>query len=527
MSVNTGSKGLIILPSQENSFFDDDNLQTFPDINVSSDVNDFGQINLEDNQNIIEGVDVIHTEEPSFEKKYKNDKKQDSIKSDATIDITFEEPKKRNEFRPEKPRQEPRRESRQESRNDYRQEQRQEPRQEQRQEQRQESRQESRNDYRQESRQESRREPENSSWDFLLNPEKKKKDPVVPETFDEEERPTSPVSDYSEIRPSEPQQEQSKEYQEQPQSQDTFSDSIPLFKNEEEEKLYYLIQLKGLERRGAEPTKVYNIKSPLSEIKMEYRVQNDILQKDSSVKFYRKMLVMAATAIEKGNNYFKPSMPVDVKLDGWSTSVLENSADYDEIFEKLHKKWGRPGEQFAPEIELIMALAGSAFLFHMTNSIFKTAIPNLGHVISQKPELMTGLYGATMDAARMTQQQAQNQVPMAGPSIDLSQILRNMGVGANAPMPSNQVFDNNNFISSMNNPMPRPTSDRITEDPPLGATFRKQTESDRSRNIAQVLLQEDDNLSINSDNSDIKHVSISKLKNGKKNGRKDSIRIDL
>ena len=79
--------------------------------------------------------------------------------------------------------------------------------------------------------------------------------------------------------------------------------------------------------------------------------------------------------------------PFDIKLDGWSESVNENIEDFDEVFEQLYEKYGGDGE-IAPELKLLMMLGGSAFMFHLQNTMFKSSLPGMDDILKQNPELM-------------------------------------------------------------------------------------------------------------------------------------------
>ena len=95
-------------------------------------------------------------------------------------------------------------------------------------------------------------------------------------------------------------------------------------------------------------------------------------------------MMAAITGIEFLNNKFDP---FDVKLDGWSESVNENIIDYDEVFEELAEKYGGKSE-IAPEIKLLMMIGSSAFMFHLTNTLFKSSIPGMDDIMKQNPDLM-------------------------------------------------------------------------------------------------------------------------------------------
>uniref|UniRef100_A0A6C0F8F4 Uncharacterized protein n=1 Tax=viral metagenome TaxID=1070528 RepID=A0A6C0F8F4_9ZZZZ len=150
------------------------------------------------------------------------------------------------------------------------------------------------------------------------------------------------------------------------------------------EKIDLLYKFKKLEGQGIRTTMNYNMNSHLEDMRNEYIKLKKQREVDNSVKFQRKMLMACVTGLEFMNNRFDP---FSVKLDGWSESVNENLNDYDEIFEELGDKYGGAGEM-APEIRLLFTLAGSAFMFHLSNTMFKSSIPGMDDVLRQNPELM-------------------------------------------------------------------------------------------------------------------------------------------
>ena len=42
----------------------------------------------------------------------------------------------------------------------------------------------------------------------------------------------------------------------------------------------------------------------------------------------------------------------------------------------------------APELRLLFTLFGSAFMFHLSNTMFKSALPGVGDIMKQNPDLM-------------------------------------------------------------------------------------------------------------------------------------------
>jgi hypothetical protein len=163
-------------------------------------------------------------------------------------------------------------------------------------------------------------------------------------------------------------------------------DSQPQLTKEEllREKFKYIKKLEDLEKKGIRLTKKYDMESSLSEMKGEYETHVEERERRNSVKFQGKMLMACITGLEFLNNKFDP---FDLKLDGWSEQVSENIDDYDEIFGELHEKY-KSKAKMAPELKLLFQLGGSAIMLHMTNTMFKSAMPGMDDIMRQNPELM-------------------------------------------------------------------------------------------------------------------------------------------
>ena len=115
--------------------------------------------------------------------------------------------------------------------------------------------------------------------------------------------------------------------------------------------------------------------------------------------------------------------PINARLDGWSENVHDNVEDYDDIFEELHQKY-KGDSKMAPELRLLMSLAGSAFMFHLTNTMFKSSLPGLDEVMKQNPDLMKQFAAAT---ANTMQQSGNDQTGMSGMFANMfSQPQQNM-----------------------------------------------------------------------------------------------------
>ena len=176
------------------------------------------------------------------------------------------------------------------------------------------------------------------------------------------------------------------------------------------EKIDLIYKFKKLEGQGIRTTMNYNMSSHLEDMRNEYLKLKKQREVDNSIKFQRKVMMAAITGVEYLNNKFDP---FDIKLDGWSESINENITDYDEIFEELSEKYGGKTEM-APEIKLLMMLGGSAFMFHLTNTMFKSSIPGMDDILRQNPDLMKQFASAAVGSMQNPMQNP-TQNPVQNP----------------------------------------------------------------------------------------------------------------
>ena len=154
----------------------------------------------------------------------------------------------------------------------------------------------------------------------------------------------------------------------------------------------------------------------------------------------------AVTGIEFLNKKFDP---IGAKLDGWSESVMDNIIDYEEIFKKLHEKYSQK-TSMPPELQLLVTLVGSGFMFHLTNSLFKSSLPGLGDVLKTNPDIMSNIMGAMGKAMNnSTPNSVLNQGPnsisqpinnkeFTSPSLNLSNMIN----ASTTNLPSPPSFQN-------------------------------------------------------------------------------------
>jgi len=181
---------------------------------------------------------------------------------------------------------------------------------------------------------------------------------------------------------------------------DKQTSTLPQMSKEEmlREKFKFLRKLEALEKKGVELSKKYSMESSLQEMMGEYETIMEEKSKQNSVKFQGNMLMACINGIEFLNGRFDP---FDIKLDGWSEQVNENINDYDEIFGELYEKY-KSKATMAPELKLLFQLGGSAMMVHMTNTMFKSAMPGMDDILRQNPDLMRSFQNAAVNSMAQT-----------------------------------------------------------------------------------------------------------------------------
>ena len=269
-------------------------------------------------------------------------------------------------------------------------------------------------------------------------------------------------------------------------------------------KFEMLRKLETLEEKGANLSKKYTMDNDLDEMKGEYEFLMNEKEKSNSIKFQGKVLTTMITGLEFLNSKFDP---FDIKLDGWSEQINENVEDYDEIFAELHEKY-KSKAKMSPEIKLLFQLASSGIMIHMTNTMFKSALPGMDDIMRQNPDLMSQFTRAAMNSME------QNQ-----------------------PGLSNFMNDFGGQPPSPRQPSPPPPPPRQTEAQPPSTSrskMRGEMRGPDTANIDSILSNlNKDNKSINVDNNsaisidDIQSLSQDGNKRGKGRRKSDKTTISL
>jgi hypothetical protein len=194
------------------------------------------------------------------------------------------------------------------------------------------------------------------------------------------------------------------------------------YKTIEDEKADLLNKITRLAKKGMHTSSRLTSYSDIEEIRTEYKRLTYAMEAERAIRFQKRMLIACVTGLEYLNKRFDP---FDLQLDGWSENMMENQDDYDGVFEELYQKYNAK-VAVAPEVKLIMMVGGSAMMFHLTNTMFKSAMPDMNKVLKQNPDLVKNM----VDAVQRTQTQAPPSGPvsagrheMRGPGMDLSSLM--------------------------------------------------------------------------------------------------------
>jgi hypothetical protein len=272
------------------------------------------------------------------------------------------------------------------------------------------------------------------------------------------------------------------------------------------EKKEIIYQLDRLEQRGYKIPFKFNLNSDLEEMKLEYTKLLKEKEIDNSIRFQRKMLMAFVTGSEYLNNRYDP---FTIQLDGWSEQVHDNINDYDDIFEELHEKYKSSGKKMAPELRLFISLSGSAFMFHLTNRMFKEQpLPDVENVLKSNPDLMKQFQQAAAKEYILPQNNKQT-TQNNGPGLFgmVSGLFNNINSGS--------------ARNNMNNRVSNDDNDSISEIDSIIDSVHKNinVSNKRENNIETLSISDEEITSIIEDTADINILKSNKKKSNNKNIR--------
>jgi hypothetical protein len=141
----------------------------------------------------------------------------------------------------------------------------------------------------------------------------------------------------------------------------------------EAEKRTVLLDLQRLERQGVTLTKRWTTDDSLDDLTLELRRHVLALDERSNVNMMRDGLRMLCTGLEMVSTRYGL-----LDLEGWSGEVAQTLSRHDPQLAKIYRKYWRRSTARAPEVEIALAVVGSAGMHHMKRSMAKHMLSGRG-----------------------------------------------------------------------------------------------------------------------------------------------------
>lgn len=237
---------------------------------------------------------------------------------------------------------------------------------------------------------------DDTGFDFLAN-EKKRVEPEEP-VYQEEEEEDQYQGNYDQESEIDPMMQGNYSDDGEPQEPEMSYEEI------QQQKAFYLSQLKRLTDRGSIPSRRLGPEHSLRDIKGEVlRIRKEI-EIGRGINYCRQGLLFCVSTIEMLNLKYDPA---GIKLDGWTNHIMADKEAYDDVFEELYEKYSK-NITMAPEIKLISMVVASAFGYHWQK------------YTSQKVQPPASSYN------RAPAYEPKFERKMKGPSVDTDELLRKL-----------------------------------------------------------------------------------------------------
>jgi hypothetical protein len=270
------------------------------------------------------------------------------------------------------------------------------------------------------------------------------------------------------------------------------------FSSIEEEKQDIILKLHRLKQKGFPVTRTFTQTSDIYEMRTELSKIKYSIELDSSIKFSRKMLMGCVSTIEFMNKKWDP---FDLALNGWSENVMESIDDYDPVFEKLYDKY-KGKVSMPPELELVVAVSGSAFMYHLSHSMLRSLGPKIAEKIKKNPEILKSAMKEAAaehkeEQANMAKkdQQQQQQRPMRGPTFEPVAAMRQPMPSMPPPIPTRDITTTTTETPRMRRqraPSPSSSSSSNSDGPPPsenGSSRISDVPSDDLQSVSSISIR--------------------------------------
>ena len=200
-----------------------------------------------------------------------------------------------------------------------------------------------------------------------------------------------------------------------------------------QKKVDLLYKFADLRSKGIKMSKQYSLESDLDDMEYEYEKLNRQKKIQNSIVLQQNLLISGISFIEMMNDKYDP---FGLRLKGWSENVHDNIDQFNGVFEELYNKY-KTSIEAPPEIKLVGMLAGSACMYHLSQSLSDN-IQNLSAMNMQAQAAQAAQAQAAQAQAAAA---ARAAPPPPPPQENLQDLLSNLGKmqGNNQPIPSFNV----------------------------------------------------------------------------------------
>ena len=109
--------------------------------------------------------------------------------------------------------------------------------------------------------------------------------------------------------------------------------------------------------------------TPLEKLQFAYDYSMRYVTRRAVFERFQQGLTLGTHVLEMANKFLKGKTGKGAELDGWSGNVMMNMPKFNRPLQRLADKYGVPGAEQSPEVELAMMLGYSAFSFHFAKKM--------------------------------------------------------------------------------------------------------------------------------------------------------------
>jgi hypothetical protein len=137
-----------------------------------------------------------------------------------------------------------------------------------------------------------------------------------------------------------------------------------------QEKRFYLLELERYRLQGVRLTQRYTMKDRLHDIRFEFDAHKANSESLDHIRFMSDSAKWVFIGIEWINSKVGPFL----RLQGWSEHATRDMTRYNHCFQKLYQRYFRK-MQMSPLVEFFWLVFGSAFFWHMQQSLLGSMLP--------------------------------------------------------------------------------------------------------------------------------------------------------